>query len=106
MSVDALKEFSKKCVTDETLKKRVKEIGLKDLDGLVAYGKEQGYEFSKEDFGTMAKEAEGNKELSDADLEKVAGGIVSATAMGVAGLAVAVVGTGAAVAQTTSGSGW
>ena len=96
MSVDALKAFSKKCVENEDMKKRCKEIGLTDIDGLVAYGKEQGFDFSEKDFAALGKEAEASGELSVADLEHVAGGFVTGTAVTL-GVVVAAVGVGAGV---------
>ena len=54
-----------------------------------------------EDIQELAKEvAPAEGELSEEDLESVAGGFITVS------VAAAVVGAGAAVASTTSGSGW
>jgi predicted ribosomally synthesized peptide with nif11-like leader len=76
MSVENLKKYGKMCAEDEKVRARAKEIGLKDIDGQIAYGKSLGLEFSKEDMEALAKEAgvEGKAELSEEDLKKVAGG--------------------------------
>jgi predicted ribosomally synthesized peptide with nif11-like leader len=81
MSVENLKKYGKLCEEKEDVRKKAKEIGLQDLDGQIAYGKSLGLEFSKEDFAALAKEAgvEKKDELSEAELKKVAGGVVTTT---------------------------
>jgi predicted ribosomally synthesized peptide with nif11-like leader len=76
VSVENLKKYTKLCEENEETRKKAKGIGLKDLDGQIAYAKTLGLEISKADFEAMAKEAglDEKKELSEADLEKVAGG--------------------------------
>ena len=100
MSVDAVKAFGQKVVEDEELKKKAKEIGMDNLDGIVALAKENGFDVSKEDFEAAAKEMQSSGELNEDDLEQVAGGVVTV------GAAAAVVGAGAAVTQTTQSGGW
>ena len=89
MSVENLKKFGMLCAQNEEVRKRAKEIGLNDLDGLMAYGREMELEFSSEDLAALAREAGvSRQELSEEQLEQVAGGFVTATAvMGVAALA-------------------
>lgn len=84
MSIDALKEFTKAVVTNETYQEKAKKIGLNDIDGLVKFGKELGYEFSLEDLQAYANETGSQKdELSEEDLELVAGGVATTTALAV-----------------------
>jgi predicted ribosomally synthesized peptide with nif11-like leader len=79
MSVENLKKYGKLCLENEEARKKAKEIGLQDLDGHIAHAKTLGLEISKADFEALAKEAGlgEKKELSEADLQKVAGGAVS-----------------------------
>lgn len=100
MSVESLKAFSKKVVEDEELKKKAKEVGMENVDGLVALAKENGFDVSKQDFEEAAKEAQSSGELNEDDLEQVAGGAVTV------GAAVAGVTAGTAVTQTTQAGGW
>lgn len=82
MSVEDLKKFGQLCHNDETVRNRVIEIGLQDVQGLMAYGRELGLEFDETDMLDAAKEAGVNvDELSEEQLEKIAGGVVTTTAM-------------------------
>jgi predicted ribosomally synthesized peptide with nif11-like leader len=76
MSVENLKKYAKLCAENEEAGKKAKEIDGKDLEGRIAHAKSLGLEISKADFEALAKEIglDGKKELSDEDLEKVAGG--------------------------------
>jgi predicted ribosomally synthesized peptide with nif11-like leader len=94
MSVENLKEYGKRCAENEEVRKKAKEIGLKDIDGHIAHGKSLGLEFSEEDFAALAKEIglDGKNELNEEELKKIAGGFAMAT-IGVACGVAAVVGT-------------
>ena len=112
MSVEDLKKYGKMCADDPDVRKKAKEIGMEDVDGQITYAKQLGLTFTKEDLEALAKEAGLSKkdELSEEDLEKVAGGFVSTTALlvgsAVVGAAAGVVAAGAAVTSTTSNNGW
>jgi predicted ribosomally synthesized peptide with nif11-like leader len=82
MSVENLKKNGKLCSENEEVRKKAKEIGANNLDGQAAYAKSLGLEFSKGDCEALAKEVglDGKSELSDEDLKKVAGGMVTTTA--------------------------
>ena len=95
MSVEALKEFLGKVGKDETLSEKVKTAGT-DGNALIGLGKEIGLEFTAEDM--KALKAQQGEELSDEELENVAGGFVTATAVSVAA---AVASASAAVATAT-----
>jgi len=117
MSLDALKDFGKKVMEDADLKAKAKKVGLENVDGIIALAKENGFDISKEDFVAAAKEVQSSGELSEEDLEKISGGLVTAMAVVVVGL-VSVVGVavgaaagvgavaGASVTSTTQGGGW
>jgi len=103
MSIEALKEFTKTVVENEVHQEKAKKIGLNDIDGLIGFGKELGYEFSLEDLQALANETGSqSEELSEEDLEQVAGGAATTTLAAVAafaGVASAVV-AGAAIVGT------
>jgi predicted ribosomally synthesized peptide with nif11-like leader len=105
MSVENLKKYGQLCAEDKKIRAKAKEIGIQDIDGQIAYGKSLGLEFSKEDFEALAKEAEinGKEELSEKELQKVAGGIVTTTAICLG--AVVVMG-GASIAAATDAPSW
>jgi predicted ribosomally synthesized peptide with nif11-like leader len=109
MSLENLKEYGRRAATDDTVKARAKAIGLQDMSRHMEYASSLGLDFDQDDVNALAKEAQGSEELSEDQLETVAGGIVSATAAvvaGVVGAAAGVVGAGAAVTSTTTGRGW
>jgi predicted ribosomally synthesized peptide with nif11-like leader len=93
MSVKDLKAFGKKCAEDEKVRVKAKKIGVDNVDGMIAYAKELGFTITKADFQDLGKEAKKSNELSEEQLEKIAGGVFTSTA-GVA----AAVAAGAAVA--------
>ena len=101
MSIEALKDYSKRVMEDPEVKVEAKKLGIGDLAGQIDYAKGLGYSFSMEDIQELAKEvAPAEGELSEEDLESVAGGLITVS------VAAAVVGAGASVASTTSGRGW
>jgi hypothetical protein len=106
MSVEDLKKYGKMAAEDPKVRAKAKEIGLMNVKGQAEYAKTLGLNFNEADMRALANEASPKGELTEKDLSAVAGGLVSATAMGVAGLAVAVVGVGAAVTSTTTAGGW
>jgi predicted ribosomally synthesized peptide with nif11-like leader len=81
VSVENLKKYGQLCAENEEVRKKAKEIGIKDLDGQIAYAKTLGLEFSREDIRALAKEAgrDGKNELSEEELKKVAGGVLTLT---------------------------
>ena len=111
MSVENFKKFGQFCADDEKIRERVKQIGIENIDGWIAYSKnELGLEFSKDDMQALAAEIRPTDELSDEELEQVAGGVVTAT-MAIAGAVAAVsavgaVGGVAAVSGVVLGRAW
>ena len=106
MSVENIKEYARRCAADPDLRAKAKAIGMTNLDGQIVNAKSLGLDWTKEDFAGFTKEMQAEGELSEEDLENVAGGIVTTTAAAVVGAAAAVVGTAAAVTSTTSAGGW
>jgi predicted ribosomally synthesized peptide with nif11-like leader len=113
MSIKHLKEYGKMIAENEEIKDRAKEIGF-DVEGQIAYGKELGFDFSMEDMQALAEEAGVSEdELSEEQLEQIAGGIATTTiAAGavLAGLALLVIGGGAVASGFgigyAAGKGW
>ena len=95
MSVEDLKKYGKMCAEDEALKTKAKTMEL-DIDKHIAHGKELGLEFGPEDFRALGEESGFSEdELTDEQLEMVAGGVALATGVVVAGMAIgALVGGG------------
>ena len=99
MSVEDLKKYGQLCAENEDVTNRAKEIGLQDIEGHTAHGKELGLEFGTDDFVALAEEVGITEdELTEEQLEMVAGGAVSTTAAAVfclvGGLALIGVGAG------------
>ena len=104
MSVENFKKFGKMCAENEDIRKKAKEIGIGNLDGVVAYGKELGLDFSMDDIKALGDEVGvTGQELSEEELEKVAGGFVTTTAAVVAGGVGSAAG-GAATVATAAGA--
>jgi predicted ribosomally synthesized peptide with nif11-like leader len=106
VGIENLKKYGRMCEENEEIRKKAKKIGLQDIDGQIAYAKTLGLEFSKEDCEALAKEAGLAKrdELSEEDLQKVAGGVITTT-LALAALGGAVV-VGAGSAALLSKPGW
>jgi len=99
MSQEAVKEFFKKIGEDEELTEKVKEAGT-NVNELIRLGMECGCEFTPEDLKFVHEElTKSGDELSDEDLEKVAGGFVTAA---VAAAMAAVASGAAAVASAVT----
>jgi len=84
---------------NEEVAKRLAELGTGTPEELIAYGKEKGFIFDKQDMKSVANEIiEPKDELSEEELEQVAGGVVLAFLMAgaaVAGFAIASAGAAA-----------
>ena len=81
MSVENFKKFGQLCAEDPAIREKVKAIGIENIDSWIAYSKDElGLEFSKEDIETLAAEVGPENELSEEQLEQVAGGFITATA--------------------------
>ena len=101
MSVVDFKKYGQMIAEDEKVRAKAKEIGISDPDGQIAYAKTLGLEFTVKDMEDLVKETGVSKdELTEEDLEMVAGGVFStiAAVIGVVGAVagVASVGLGAA----------
>ncbi len=105
MSVENLKEYARRCAAEPELRAKAKEIGMSDMDEHMRHAESLGLGWTLDDMVAFRKEMiddQGDLEdLSEEDLEQVAGGVVTATAVAVAG-SVAVIGGVAAAGD----GGW
>jgi len=112
MSVENFKKFGQLCAEDEAIRGKVKEIGIENIDGWIAYSKnELGLEFTKDDMQALAAETGPVDELSEDQLEQVAGGLATSTVgavLGAVGGVAAAAGAvgGAALAIVTAVRRW
>lgn len=81
MSKEQAIAFGKKVNEDSNLKNEIRGLG-RDIDAIVAVGAREGYSFTNADVKAAAKDrmAGEGAELSEADLEQVAGGTSTYTA--------------------------
>ena len=87
MSIKDFKKFVNLVSKDKVLANKVREAGT-DPEKIISLGKEKNLSFSRKDMKAAHDEiATPNKELSEEDLEKVAGGFVTSTAVALAGAA-------------------
>lgn len=92
MSIEDLKKLEKKITESALVRNRVKKIGP-NWEGIAAYGNELGLELNEEDFQAFADEAGiAENELTEEQLETVAGVVINITvvAAGAAAVALAV----------------
>jgi len=121
MSVADLKEYARRCAVEPELRARAKAIGFGDPEAHIEHAESLGLEFGMDDAIAFRNEIEGAEgevsELSEDDLEQIAGGAVTAVGLavavgvGVAGGVAAGVGVGAGVgagagAVASGDGGW
>ena len=109
MSVADLKAYGKRAASDPAVRSKAKAIGLQNIQGQAEYAKTLGLNFTADDMKALAKEVQPKGELTEAQLNAVSGGVVSATAAAVVGVVAAGVGVATAataVTSTTSSGGW
>ena len=97
-------EFSMLAETDEEVAKQI-TAASKNPQELIAYGKEKGFVFDTDDMKEVAKKLmEQEEELSDDELEAVAGGatVAIAFALGIVGAVVLVGGIVASIHVTAA----
>lgn len=78
MSTQNVHAFLQKASSEPGLKEKVKGLpqGQEGLSQLLSMAKEAGYEFSEQELTEVSKSKTGSGEISQADLEKVAGGTI------------------------------
>ncbi len=76
MSLAGLKEYGKRCIEEPDLRKKAKEIGLEDIAGQIANAKTLGLTFTEHDFMALTKGVGTTQELTEEQLQAVAGGVL------------------------------
>ncbi len=99
MSVENLKEYARRCAVDPELRAAARNIGMTDMDEHMRHAESLGLSWDRGDLVAFRKEvidSEGDlADLSEEELEEIAGGGVTTTAAVVVGVSV---GVGAGVA--------
>lgn len=101
MTQHAFRKFGELAAEHPDVLNDVREKGIENRAGLIEVAEKHGFSITEDDFRAAIKEHQ--PELSEEELEQIAGGT---TTVAVAAVAVGAVGAGAAVAATTHGSGW
>jgi len=74
VSIENLKEYTRRCAADPELLEKAKAIGDRNIDGQIAHAVSLGLPWTQADLIDLSKELQTEGELSDEDLEQVAGG--------------------------------
>ncbi len=88
MSIEEIKRFNDDAANKSELQEGMKGFGT-DLDALIAFANDKGYDFSKEELLEFAKNKQG--ELSEDELDKVAGGAQIEVVLGPATIVTSIV---------------
>jgi lactobin A/cerein 7B family class IIb bacteriocin len=99
MSVENLKEYARRCAADPFLREKAKALGASNVDGQIGHATLLGLPWARADLDAFRKEMEADGELTEEELEQVAGGLVTTTAAAVVGAAAYVGSAGAALAE-------
>lgn len=80
MSIENVQAFNQRLVDDEAVKERFAALAASDVDAVVSYAQELGYSFTKDELVEVAtkalEEAKASNQLSEQELESVAGGTI------------------------------
>ena len=108
MSVSNLKEYARRCASESGLRERARAFGLDNVEAHISLAKSLDLDWSMDDMVAFRKEmvnAEGDLEdLSEEELQAVAGGAVTTTAVIVGVVAAGAVLGGAAVGGVAAGA--
>ena len=119
MSVENLKEYARRCATEPDLLAAAKTIGMTDVEEHMRQAGDLGLDWTRDDLVAFRRELTGDEsddltDLTEEELEQIAGGVATATlavAVGVGagvGLAATAAVVGAGVGGATAGGkgGW
>lgn len=108
MSVENLKEYARRCATDPELRAVAKEIGMADMDEHMRHSESLGLDWTWDDMVAFRKEVIDSEEdladLSEEELEQIAGGLGITTTLAVVTLAAVGIGVGAVVGAAAGGA--
>ena len=110
MSVENLKEYARRCAEDPELRAVARDIGMADMDEHMRHAEGLGLDWNRNDMVAFRKEVidedEDLVDLTEEELERVAGGSAATTVAVAVGVGAAVGGgVGAAAAGTAAGGG-
>ena len=99
MSLEHLKEYARRCATEDAVGKRAKAIELTDLDEHIRHARSLGLEWTLHDLVKFRNQVFGAdaelEQVSDEELKMIAGGVPSSSsAAGLAAAAAAAGGSG------------
>ncbi len=107
MSVENLKEYATRCATEPELRKAANEIGLENLDKHISLSESLGLSWDRDDMVAFRRElvdSDDLEDLTEEDLEMVAGGICTTTAVVVGGVVAGAVGAGTVAGVAAAGA--
>lgn len=108
MSVENLKEYARRCANEPELREKAKAIGMTDWEEHVRHAESLGLDWTSADVAAFRKELidadDDFTDLSEEELEQVAGGAFSTTIAVSVGVGVGV-GAGVAAAGATAAAG-
>ena len=94
MSVENLKEYARRCAAEPELRAKARDIGMADMDEHMRHAESMGLDWTRGDLVAFRKEvidSEGDiADLSEEELEEIAGGGVTTTAAVAVGVGVGV----------------
>ena len=110
MSLENLKEYAQRCAAEPELRATAKTIGITDIEGHMSHAETLGLDWNLEDMAVLRQELTGETEdglvdLSEEELEEIAGGAVTVTAALVVGAVVSVGAAAAAGVGVVAGKG-
>lgn len=84
MSLENLKEYARRCATDPELLAAVKTIGMTDIEEHMRHAGSMGLDWTRDDLVAFRKEVTDDDmddlvDLTEEELERVAGGAVAAS---------------------------
>jgi len=74
MSIVNLMEYARRCATDPVLWEEAKAIAISNIDEQIAHATALGLPWARADLDVFLQKLEAEGDLSDEDLEQVAGG--------------------------------
>ena len=84
MSVENLKEYARRCAVDPELRTAAKDIGMGNMDEHMRQAESIGLAWDRSDLVEFQKEMTGTEgdleDISEEELDQVAGGVITTTA--------------------------
>ena len=107
MSLENLKEYAHRCASDPELLAKAKEFGILDMEEHMCQSSILGLDWTMDDMVAFRKEVIDSddefRDLSEDELEQIAGGLVTSTAAAVAASVAVGASVGAALGAALGG---